>query len=109
MNYKFTTPIEMPRSTHYGNNYWIFESRKLHRRVTAYSNLEYENLLTLEMNPEVVYYCEQPCSTTVFVSGKENKTIFDLYIVYKYGREDFLVVKYLQELYCDSPKGKRSQ
>ena len=103
MNYKFTTPIEMPRSTHYGNNYWIFESRKLHRRVTAYSNLEYENLLTLEMNPEVVYYCEQPCSTTVFVSGKEHKTIFDVYIVYKNGREEFQEVKYQQELDSDSP------
>lgn len=109
MNYKFTTPIEMPHSTHYGNNYWIFESRKLHRRVTAYSNLEYENLLTLEMNPEVVYYCEQPCSTTVFVSGKEHKTIFDVYIVYKNGREEFQEVKYQQELDSDSPKGKRSQ
>ena len=93
MNYKFTTPIEMPRSTHYGNNYWIFESRKLHRRVTAYSNLEYENLLTLEMNPEVVYYCEQPCSTTVFVSGKEHKTIFDVYIVYKNGRKSTEIKK----------------
>ena len=62
MNYKFTTPIKMPRGTHYGSNYWMFESKKIHRCVTAYSNLEYENLLTLEMNPEVEYYCEQPYS-----------------------------------------------
>ena len=77
MNYKFTTPIKMPRGTHYGSNYWMFESKKIHRCVTAYSNLEYENLLTLEMNPEVEYYCEQPYSATVFVGGKEYKTIFD--------------------------------
>lgn len=109
MEYKFTTPIKMPRSTHYGNNYWIFESRKLHRQVTAYSNLEYENLLTLEMNPEVEYYCEQPYSATVFVDGKESKTIFDAYVVYKNGREEFQEVKYQQELDSDSEQGERCQ
>lgn len=40
MKYKFSEPLEMPRATHYGSNYWMFESRKLHRRVTAYSNLD---------------------------------------------------------------------
>lgn len=109
MNYKFTTPIKIPRGTHYGSNYWMFESKKIHRCVTAYSNLEYENLLTLEMNPEVEYYCEQPYSATVFVSGKEYKTIFDVYVVYKNGREEFQEIKYQQELDSDSAKGKRSQ
>ena len=87
MNYKFTTPIKMPRGTHYGSNYWMFESKKIHRCVTAYSNLEYENLLTLEMNPEVEYYCEQPYSATVFVGGKE----------YKIKKEEFPTVSFAAE------------
>ena len=98
MNYKFTTPIKMPRGTHYGSNYWMFESKKIHRCVTAYSNLEYENLLTLEMNPEVEYYCEQPYSATVFVGGKEYKTIFDVYVVYKNGREEFQEINWTPTL-----------
>lgn len=109
MKYKFTTPIEMPRGTHYGSNYWIFESKKLHRKVTAYSNLEYENLLTLEMNSDVEYYCEQPHSATVFISGKEYHTIFDIYVVYKNGKEEFQEVKYKQELNSASPNGERSR
>ena len=75
-----------------------------------YSNMSLGLIFDIyAMNPEVVYYCEQPCSTTVFVSGKEHKTIFDVYIVYKNGREEFQEVKYQQELDSDSPKGKRSQ
>ncbi len=109
MKYKFTQPIDMPRGTHYGNNYWIFESRKLHRRVTAFSNMEYENLLTLEMNPEVEYFCEQPCKVTVFVGGKEVNTVFDVYVVYKDGREEFQEVKYQEELDSDTDKGERSR
>ena len=72
MNYKFTTPIKMPRGTHYGSNYWMFESKKIHRCVTAYSNLEYENLLTLEMNPEVEYYSD--CSAQINLAGSQKRT-----------------------------------
>lgn len=109
MQFKFTQPIEMKRGSHYGNNFWIFESRKLHRRVTAFSNLEYENLLTLEMNPNVIHFCEQPYKATVFVGGKEKNTIFDVYVVYKDGREEFQEVKYQEELNVDTSKGERSR
>ena len=45
----------------------------------------------------------------VEIGGKEYKTIFDVYVVYKNGREEFQEIKYQQELDSDSAKGKRSQ
>ncbi len=109
MTYLFKTPIDMPRGTHYGNNYWIFQSRKVGRRVTAFSNLEYENLITLEMDPNVEFYCEQPCEQTVIIDGKRNQTAFDVYVVYKDGREEFQEIKYQEELDSDSKAGERSR
>lgn len=35
----FDTPINMPRATHYGNNYWEVYSNKLKRKVCLFSNL----------------------------------------------------------------------
>lgn len=107
MKKRFTEPISMPRATHYGNNYWIFESKKLHRRVTAYSNLEYENLLCLEMDANVSYFCEQPYEARTFMGGKEYKTIFDVWIEYKDGTEEFQEVKYTAEIDADTKKGER--
>lgn len=109
MKYRYEKPIFMARGTHYGNNYWQFESRKLHRRVTAFSNLEYENLLILEMDANVEWYCEQPFETTVFVGDKEYKTVFDVYVLYKNGEEEFQEVKYQEELDSDTPQGERSR
>ena len=107
-NYRFMKPIDMPRGTHYGNNYWIFRSRKLGRRVSAFSNLEYENLITLEMNPEVEYYCEQPREIHLFEDGIEKKSIPDAWVIYKNGKEDFQEVKYSSELDPDSEKSARN-
>lgn len=107
MKERYTEPISMPRATHYGNNYWIFESKKLHRRVTAYSNLEYENLLCLEMDANVRYFCEQPYEAHIFVGGKEYKTVFDVWVAYQDGTEEFQEVKYATELKAETQKGER--
>ena len=92
--YRYKKPIERARSSAYGNNYWIFHSRKVHRRVAVFSNLEYENILTLEMNPEVEWYCEYPLETTVYVGGKEEKILFDVWVKYTDGHEVFQGVAY---------------
>ena len=107
-NYRFMKPIDMPRGTHYGNNYWIFRSRKLGRRVFAFSNLEYENLITLEMNPEVDFYCEQPREIHLFEDGIEKKSIPDAWVLYKNGKEVFQEVKYSSELDPDNEKSARN-
>lgn len=94
MSYKYEKPVEMPRGSHYGSNYWIFYSLKLNRIVKAFSNLERENLLTLEMNHKVEYYCEQPLAAEVCIDSKMHKTVFDVWVHYKDGREEFQEVKY---------------
>jgi len=55
----FEKPIDMPRATHYVNNYYEVYSKKLKRIVRMFSSLEYANFLTLEMNPAVKKFCEQ--------------------------------------------------
>ena len=109
MEYLYTQPFDMSRSTHYGNNYWIFYSRKVGRRVTAFSNLEYENLISLEMDSNIEFYCEQPCKQTVNIDGRKYDTVFDVYVVYKDGREEFQEVKYQEELDSKTKEGERSR
>ena len=92
--YRYEKPIEKPRSSRYGSNYWLFHSRKVQRRVAVFSNLEYENILTLEMDPEVEWYCEYPLETVVYVGGKEEKILFNVWIKNADGREVYQGVAY---------------
>ena len=96
--YRFTEPIPMPRGKKYGNNYWLFLSKKIGRRVTAYSNLEYDNLISLEMDHEVEYFCEQPFKASLILDNVCCETIFDVWVLYKNGREEFQEVKYSFEV-----------
>lgn len=107
--YRYTKPIDMSRSTHYGNNYYMIPSRKLGRNVTAFSYLEYCNILTLEMNAEVEFYCEQPLKADVYVDGTKSSTVFDAYVYYTDGNEEMQEVKYFDELHSDTPKGERDR
>ena len=96
--YLFTNPIEMPRGSHYGNNFWIMPSRKLGRNVKAFSNLEHEFHLTLEMDANVEYYCEQPLKESIILDGVRKETVFDVYIHYKNGTDCLREVKYSMDL-----------
>lgn len=96
MNFK--EPIKMNRSTHYGSNYYEFKSRKLNRIVTAFSNLEYWNQIYLEMDPSVEKYCEQPYKAEVFFDGNTYETIFDVWVKYKDGKEEFQEIKSSEEI-----------
>lgn len=107
MNFK--EPIIMPRGTHFGNNYWEVYSSKIKRKVCLFSNLEYENFLTLEMNPQIEYFCEQPLEAKVKIDGEETKTIFDFWVKYKDGTEEMQEVKYSSELTGTDKKSLRSQ
>ena len=48
--YQYEKPIEMPRGSHYGSDYWVVYSKKLDRRVQCYSMLEFANFLQIEMS-----------------------------------------------------------
>lgn len=99
----------MPRSTHYGNNYYVIPSRKLGHNVTAFSYLEYCNIIRLEMDSKVEFYCEQPCKVDVFVDGMMYSTTFDTYVFYKDGREEMQEVKYAEELAANNERGERDR
>ena len=99
--YRYLKPITMPRGKNYGSNYWLYYSRKIGRKVTAYSNLEYDNLISLEMNANIEYYCEQPCKAEVFYDGEMNITVFDVYVFYKDKREEMQEIKYSFDLCSD--------
>lgn len=103
------TPIEIPRGTHYGNEFYAVYSVKVGRIVNLFSKLEYFNFLTLETDPTVETFCEQPLEIQIVEDGKVKKAIFDMWVRYKDGREEFQEVKYTKELSGDSAAAIRSQ
>ncbi len=108
--YRYTKPVPMPRGTHYGNNYYVFHSRKVGRRVCTFSNLEYDNLITLEMDPEVEYYCERPLKINgKDADGSTYETVFDVWVLYTNGIEEFQEVKYESDIKNTGPESRVSR
>lgn len=91
-------PIDMARSMHYGNNYFNTYSIKLNRNVSLFSELEYHNYLTLELDSFVVSFCEQPLKIEINLDGKLVTSIFDMWVQYNDGTEEFQEVKYAKEI-----------
>ena len=109
MKYRYDSPIALKRSKKYGNNYVQFYSPKIDRVVTANSNLEYFNLITLEMDPFVEWYCEQPVEAHLFDPlGKEEICIPDVYVYYRDGKEEMQEVKYSAEYEGEGPETSRA-
>lgn len=94
MAQRFTKPIEKERSSSYGTNYLICRSRKLSRRITAFNNITFDGLMTLEMNPEVLSYCERPLEEQVFIDGKRHVIRPDVYVEYRDGHAEFQWFRY---------------
>lgn len=108
MDYLFTKPITMPRGSHYGSDYWVSYSYKLKRNVQLYSMLEYANFVFLEMNPLIVYFCEQPLKIEHPVPGKKS-IVFDFWVCFFDGTTQFQEVKYSSEILGSDDKSIRSQ
>lgn len=94
----------MKRSMKYGNNFWHGYSYKVKRDVRFFSDLEYENWLLVETNPHIVNFCEQPFEIQFFYNGKLRSSIFDMWIKYDDGQEEFREVKYQSHLLKGHPK-----
>lgn len=105
----FKSPIEMVRSTHYGNNYYVVYSSKVRRLCHFYSNLEYYNFLSLEINPNIDTFCEQPLKIQILQDNKLTYAIFDMWVKYHDGREELQEIKYESELHGNDPKSIRSK
>lgn len=102
----YISPVKSGPQTRYGNNRWEVYSRKLNRNVTLYSNLEYDHWVLVESNPEVVTFCEQPLKIRIQLSFGVVTTIFDMWIKWKSGLEEFREVKHLGDLQ-DSQQNSR--
>ena len=109
--YRFAEPVPMNRGTHFGNNYYLIPSIKLGRTVKAFSNLEYYNILRLEMDPTVEYYCEQCTKAVLFNEHgqKIRKVVPDVYVVYTDGIEEIEEVKYSNDLKGDRSRNVRAR
>ncbi len=94
----FDKPIQMPRGSHYGSNYWEVFSKKMNRKACFFSTLEFENFLTLEMNPRVKFMCEQPLQVEILLDGRLTRTIFDVWVKYIDDTEEMQEVKYSDSL-----------
>ena len=105
----FNTPLDMPRSTHYGSNYYVVYSHKIHRLCKFYSMLEYYNFLTLETSPTVERFCEQPLKIEIVMDNEIKHAIFDMWVKYLDGTEELQEVKYESELSGTDPGSIRSQ
>ena len=88
---------DLPASR-FGNNRWIFYSTKLHRFVTSYSDLEHDHCVRVEANPKVVTYCEQPLRARARTPSGFVTTVFDMWVLYDSGEEEFHEVKYRDQL-----------
>ena len=106
--YLYETPIEMPRGSHFGSDYWISYSKKLNRRVQCYSLLEFANFLSLEMNPNVEYFCEQPVRIEL-VDVPGQSSIIDFWVLYKDGSTEYQEIKYTKDLESNENERVRKQ
>jgi hypothetical protein len=97
-------PIPMKRSMKYGNNFWHGYSYKAKRDVRFFSDLEYEHWLLVETNPSIIDFCEQPLEIKFFYNGKLRSSIFDMWIKYEDGIEEFREIKYQSHLEKSHPK-----
>jgi hypothetical protein len=101
-------PLNVKRSTHYGNNYWEAFSPKLNRNVRLFSDLEYDHWVLVETNTKIISFCEQPLSIQSIVNNKSVNSIIDMWVLYSNGKESFIEVKYSSELDPSNPKSIRS-
>ena len=95
--YLYEKPLEMPRGTHFGSDYWITYSKKINRRVQCYSMLEFANFLSLEMNPNIEYFCEQPVRIEL-VDMPGQSSVIDFWVLYKDDTSEYQEVKYTKDL-----------
>lgn len=91
-------PIVTNISNKYGNNRWKTKSLKIDREVYLYSDLEYDNWLTVECNPSIINFCEQPFIIKIPYNNTIRTSIPDMWILYDNGDEEIIEVKYSKDL-----------
>lgn len=101
------TPVKSGPQTNYGNNRWEVFSPKIDRNITLYSNLEYDHWVLVESNPEIVDFCEQPLRIKIRLPMGTVTTIFDMWVKWESGDEEFREIKFEDELLNPKPRTVR--
>jgi len=86
-------PNEIKRSAKYGFNYWESFSPRLKRIVNFFTDLEYENWILIETNPEVVRFCERP-KIINSTNKLEDVSPFDMWIEWKNSKQTMINIFY---------------
>lgn len=102
----YNSPVKAGPQTQYGNNRWEVYSPKLGRNVTLYSDLEYDHWVLVEVDPEVQTFCEQPLKIQIKIPIGKISTIFDMWILWNNGIEEFREVKYANDLENYTPDSR---
>lgn len=92
------TPQITDANKKFGNNRWLSYSPKLGRTVYLFSDLEYEHWLQVEFDSKVVNFCEQPLKVEANYDESKGASIFDMWIQYEDGSEEFVEIKYTSDL-----------
>lgn len=92
------TPIYRSKAATRVGNHWIVFSLKIGRIVHLYSDLERDHWLLIEADPDVVAFCEQPCTACASINGKRLQSIPDMWIRRQDGREEIIEVKYQKDI-----------
>lgn len=86
------SPIVIPRNLKFKYNYYISYSIKIKRNVKVFKDLNYNNFILLEFNPDVINFCEYPTKINIEIDGKYEEVIFDMYVEYKSGIKEFQLI-----------------
>ncbi len=88
---------EIKRSSNFGSNYWESFSPKLNRIVKFFTDLEYENWVLIETNPEVIEFCERPKEIKINCNS-DDETPFDMWVKWKNNKQTFINIFYSSDL-----------
>jgi hypothetical protein len=98
---RHTLPVRKPPASSYGNNRHIAYSPTLERRLILGSDLEFDEWVRLEAARKR-YFCEQPARVRVRLPEGPVTTVFDFWIQWDDGTEEYREVKYSQDLQSGS-------
>jgi hypothetical protein len=94
---RHTRPVLKPPVSRYGNNRWFVYSPSLKRQMVLGSDLEHDEWVRTEATKKK-FFCEQPRRVEVRLPTGIVRTVFDLWIHWDDGTEEYREVKYSHEL-----------
>ena len=90
--------IQIKRFEKKYHNYWNQYSLKMERSVILFDHLLHDAFLTLEFNSKIIKIVEYPLEIEYMHKGRIKKTLFDFWIQYIDGTEEFIAVRYNKSL-----------